>query len=82
MCLPLVVTSQPLRKDGKLQALRFLGDRLYYDFDGASFSCWTHVDDRDDICREISSDRYFEAVHWHMRDRRSLLQLCRDGGVL
>ena len=80
--LPLIVTSQPLGPWGKAATLRWLRERLWSDHDQASWTLWTHVDDRADICKEFSGGRGIKAVHWHVRDRRSLLTLCREEGVL
>eukprot|EP00439_Symbiodinium_sp_Y106_P009114 s5431_g1.t1 len=80
--LPLIVTPKPLGPWGKAATLRWLSEKLWSDHDQASWALWTHVDDREDICEEFGAEESINAVHWHVRDRRSLLTLCREEGVL
>ena len=79
--LPIIVTSKPLYRWGKASCLRHLRDQLWHQ-QQASFDSWVHVDDRLDIVREIDAERGLRGVHWDVRDRRSLLELCRAEGVL
>ena len=80
--LPLIVTPKPLGPWGKAATLRWLSEKLWSDHDQASWALWTHVDDREDICEEFGAEESIKAVRWHVRDRRSLLTLCREEGAL
>ena len=80
--LPLIVTPKPLGPWGKAATLRWLSEKLWSEHDQASWALWTHVDDREDICEEFGAEESIKAVHWHVRDRRSLLTLCREEGAL
>ena len=79
--LPIIVTSKPLHRWGKAPCLRHLRNQLWHQ-QQASFDSWVHVDDRLDIVREIDAERGLRGVHWDIRDRRTLLELCRAEGVL
>ncbi|CAE7882255.1 unnamed protein product, partial [Symbiodinium necroappetens] len=79
--LPIIVTSKPLHRWGKASCLRHLRNQLWHQ-QQASFDSWVHVDDRLDIVREIDAERGLRGVHWDIRDRRTLLELCRAEGVL
>ena len=80
--LPIIVTSRPTGRLGKLSDVRYIWNRLYWDHSYSAFEWWCHVDDRQDIVAEVNSDRRQRAVCWHPKDRRSLLKLCQDERLL